>query len=581
MRSTRSKKRNNDSAADGETKKKRGRKVGSVLPKKGEKTRESRRLKRCATDGESSISNAQPSSASHRLTRTATCETIGLFVPELQHLRCPACDKWAECAQNKARSEYDKRRYECHQPWRDCWLDGPKSTTGTADRYRKVLSHLDASGNSELDGSSSNDDDIGDVSATSHNIDRQTAARADNESSSSDSSDGGDGRSSSPLHPSSPGPIDGKKLTCDVDYSKAPPFEAVLLAVVKRARAKGESEDTTVRLIELLASQYQKEILPARGANNRKPSEAEAMNMACELDEAALAGIAGEIVTSAVTDVSAASDHRINCSDSVIRGQTILDVPNDHELVYSPHQAKIERLAVVGSAVERATKVTKGKDGGEKVERHNFTGTSRIHYADGLMEAPQLSLYAAEQAIVHQPGSQQDEGRPYSPCQCICYCRENPKKKIRQTVRGEPRTIVQLNNAKERCQNLNRIRGILVKQKKLKDALKTKNENRSDVARATAQANEFRRKHLLERAPNKRQRERGVDRTYLVVGRIPYKVLRATIPEHMDPLQAELVHRGADPANIPAGCRDRIKMLKELENDKKSFRAKTPVNFEL
>ena len=158
---------------------------------------------------------------------------------------------------------------------------------------------------------------------------------------------------------------------------------------------------------------------------------------------------------------------------------------------------------------------------------------------------------------------------------------ENPKKKIRQTVRGEPRTIVQLNNAKERCQNLNRIRGVLVKQKKLKDALKTKNENRSDVARATAQANEFRRKHLLERAPNKRQRERGVDRTYLVVGRIPYKVLRATIPEHMDLLQAELVHRGADPANIPAGCRDRIKMLKELENDKKSFRAKTPVNFEL
>jgi hypothetical protein len=158
---------------------------------------------------------------------------------------------------------------------------------------------------------------------------------------------------------------------------------------------------------------------------------------------------------------------------------------------------------------------------------------------------------------------------------------ENPKKKIRQTVRGEARTIVQLNNAKERHQNLNRIRGLLVKQKKLKDALKTKNENRSDMARATAQANEFRRKHLLERAPNKRQRERGVDRTYLVVGRIPYKALRATIPNHMNLLRAELVHRGADPATIPNGCRDRIKMLKELENDKKSFRAKTTVNFEL
>lgn len=46
----------------------------------------------------------------------------------------------------------------------------------------------------------------------------------------------------------------------------------------------------------------------------------------------------------------------------------------------------------------------------------------------------------------------------------------------------------------------------------------------------------------------------------------------------MDFIHADLVCRRADPAIIPAGFRDRIKMLRELEDDNKSFRARTPVN---
>mgnify|MGYP006965230816 CR=1 FL=1 len=158
---------------------------------------------------------------------------------------------------------------------------------------------------------------------------------------------------------------------------------------------------------------------------------------------------------------------------------------------------------------------------------------------------------------------------------------EDPKKKTRQNVRGEARTVVQLQNARDRYQKLNRIQNLVQKQKELKTILKRKDENRSDMSRATEEAKKFRRKYLLSRAPNKRQKERGVDRTYLVVGRIPYKSLRAIVSEHMHFLHAELAHRGTDAADIPTGFRERIKMLKEMENDVKSFRAQTQVNFEL
>mmetsp|Transcript_34644 Transcript_34644/g.101833 ORF Transcript_34644/g.101833 Transcript_34644/m.101833 type:complete len:176 (+) Transcript_34644:1227-1754(+) len=87
---------------------------------------------------------------------------------------------------------------------------------------------------------------------------------------------------------------------------------------------------------------------------------------------------------------------------------------------------------------------------------------------------------------------------------------EDPKKKTREQVRGEARTIVQLNIAKDRYLKLNRIQGLVQKQKTL------------------------------------------------VVGRIPYKALRATIKEHMDLLQAELEHRGVATALIPTGCRARV-----------------------
>lgn len=79
----------------------------------------------------------------------------------------------------------------------------------------------------------------------------------------------------SPIHPPSPGPIDDKKSDA-VDYSKAPPIEFVLLSAVKLARAKGASEDTTVRLVEAIATIYREAVLPTstRSANKSElPSE--------------------------------------------------------------------------------------------------------------------------------------------------------------------------------------------------------------------------------------------------------------------------------------------------------------------
>jgi hypothetical protein len=87
---------------------------------------------------------------------------------------------------------------------------------------------------------------------------------------------------------------------------------------------------------------------------------------------------------------------------------------------------------------------------------------------------------------------------------------------------------------------------------------------------------------MFSRAQNKRQKERGVDRTYKVVGRVPYRSLYAANQQHMDLLLAELVYRGMGGEQAASlGYRMRVASLKELEKDKKSFRAKTPVNFSL
>ena len=158
---------------------------------------------------------------------------------------------------------------------------------------------------------------------------------------------------------------------------------------------------------------------------------------------------------------------------------------------------------------------------------------------------------------------------------------EDPTKKQRERTRGEERIKIQLTSTEKRYAAIQRIPGILGKQKRMKNALVTKNDLKAQISRANGEAEEFRRRYMISRAQNKRQKERGVDRTYLVVGRIPYKSLRAGVPEHMNFLHTELVHRRTDAADIPAGFRERIKMLKKMEKDNKSFRAQTQVNFEL
>ena len=191
--------------------------------------------------------------------------------------------------------------------------------------------------------------------------------------------------------------------------------------------------------------------------------------------------------------------------------------------------------------------------------------------SDKCAKAIELSLKKFQNQTVVLRGQTTDSGGEA----------EDPTKKQRERTRGEERIKIQLTSTEKRYAAIQRIPGILGKQKRMKNALVTKNDLKAQISRANGEAEEFRRRYMISRAQNKRQKERGVDRTYLVVGRIPYKSLRAGVPEHMNFLHTELVHRRTDAADIPAGFRERIKMLKKMEKDNKSFRAQTQVNFEL
>lgn len=136
------------------------------------------------------------------------------------------------------------------------------------------MSNSDSNGTS--DGGISDDDGDGGASAPTtcndaavHVDDGHDDDDEDSSSSDEDESD----QPPSPIHPPSPGPIDDKKGDA-VDYSKAPPIEFVLLSAVKLARAKGASADTTVRLVEAIATIYREAVLPTRSANKSElPSE--------------------------------------------------------------------------------------------------------------------------------------------------------------------------------------------------------------------------------------------------------------------------------------------------------------------
>ena len=99
-RMTRSTKRTNDSATAGQGNRKRGRKVGSTLGKRGESTRASRRVSSRSDDTES---RPAPAGSDYRLMRTSTCESIGLFNGDLRQsaaaasklLHSSAVDCWA------------------------------------------------------------------------------------------------------------------------------------------------------------------------------------------------------------------------------------------------------------------------------------------------------------------------------------------------------------------------------------------------------------------------------------------------------------------------------------------------------
>ena len=241
-------------------------------------------------------------------------------------------------------------------------------------------------------------DDLSDplVASRSSDDDGNSSSSDDDGNSSSSDEDESD-QPPSPIHPPSPGPIDDKKGDA-VDYSKAPPIEFVLLSAVKLARAKGASEDTTVRLVEAIATIYREAVLPTRSANKSElPSEVvDVTEVADEslLHTVCVVALAAQVVASAAAEAAVSDDHRISTRNVEIRGQTVFDVPNDYEVVYKSRLSRLESQAVLGAAIEKATSGVGGKE-----ERHNYSDRSRTHYASGLMEAPSLSLYAAEQAI--------------------------------------------------------------------------------------------------------------------------------------------------------------------------------------
>ena len=72
-------------------------------------------------------------------------------------------------------------------------------------------------------------------------------------------------------------------------------------------------------------------------------------------------------------------------------------------------------------------------------------------------------------------------------------------------------------------------KGIDDKSRQLKKILKAKDKSKSDITRARNEADISRRKYRMSRVQNKYQKERGADHTYKVVGRVPYKLLYASV----------------------------------------------------
>ena len=111
------------------------------------------------------------------------------------------------------------------------------------------------------------------------------------------------------------------------------------------------------------------------------------------------------------------------------------------------------------------------------------------------------------------------------------------------------------------------------RRKELRDHLTAK-EHKSSNKRITAKVEKFESNINNPRRPNKRQREEGVDKTYLSNGDIAYTDTKAAT--HTEHLRAELTSRGVDASpTIYKGYREIAKKLKTLNRSKKAFKPKT------
>jgi hypothetical protein len=150
---------------------------------------------------------------------------------------------------------------------------------------------------------------------------------------------------------------------------------------------------------------------------------------------------------------------------------------------------------------------------------------------------------------------------------------ENPKK-IRHRTRGKRRAEIAMTMISDRYKEMQHIPDNI--RKKLKDLMKSP-DKQSGPVRIQLKMESFSEKKDRIRPQNKRELETGIDKTYQLTNRCPYKSTNAT--NHTKQLLEELQQRLPPDEFAPfvnGGWRKITDKMKEIEGNKKYFKPLTP-----
>jgi hypothetical protein len=141
------------------------------------------------------------------------------------------------------------------------------------------------------------------------------------------------------------------------------------------------------------------------------------------------------------------------------------------------------------------------------------------------------------------------------------------KNKVRQRTRGALRVVAAVGVVMERYTNISR------KSTADRKAVKALLNNKMATVRIGAKVESFESTVLHPRQPNKRERERGVDKTYRVTDRIPFKRAKAI---HILHIIEELQARPTIIFSLDINHTNAVTKLKDFEGSQKCFKPLTP-----